>query len=1062
MPATAATESPIEAGIRSLRTLTQERNQPEARSAQVSISFGESVPTALLRSTWAALSARHDSLQSGFRFGKSPARIFHGDAAPAWSELDWSELPAGEVRERWAGLLAAEAANPPEESMAPPLRFVAIRLPGGSTHVLATHPRFFLNEEAWFFLLCEWIEALGGAPPPAEGEAAEIGTSTEAGDWWGLALKDASPHAIARFPLEATPTPSEQTFLLEREDTQALRVAATRAGGTLRDLVIGLWGGLLARHSLREDAIVLTTIEPETPQGARENILPCRVAVPQKAALGTWLKVFSNAETQRRRTARVALDDLPEPFSRGGAAASLVFWRPPSLADRIQEANPRWINLDARFLAPPIHGLELEIRDGPRMTFRLRADCISPREARHLLERFEDLLQVLAVQEDPASFCLDAWPIPGFRSLPRPPSDPPSSSASLEDVLTDFADSSGASSAVEDATGGALTYSEVHDYAQRVASFLVSENLGHGWTCGICLLPSTWVPVAILGTIYAQNTFLPLDPEAAPEWLAARLEAADAEFILCDSATHHRFANFGKRLIVLDQEWEAISATEKIEKSEAAPPRVAVYLPGTRNSPPPLRATLTPAQLMAGCHRAIKGLGIAPGERVQVASPAGSAEALESLLCALMSGATAVIGHSGTSQGISAAHPSHLRLTRQEFSRWVAGHDGAPWVLPEGLRSVRVEADGLGVAGQDIEKWNSGKGAGGSWLQFFSPNGLCSMGLILKLEQGASPAESDGHLTLGVPARFSGVSFEDLTEQIPPPGYPANLIFRAPYSSEEPWKAPAWQDAEGNFYLVTNPFPEIPSQPEEEAASASASASQESPTPETAASDTHYPGDEAASASKPPPAPLVSLGGEPISPALFIMHDLEGSTAFAAKLLSRLTADWQVFGTTLGESRRDTPRDPCAEAARIATAIRQFQPGQPTHLLGLGYGGLVAFEVAARLRAASADVPFLVIAGTPPPSLATQSWFATMSRSLSNVLRGASSLDALAATLVTAPLEGPCVVFLTSDLPAHAGQRWQKIAPDSVTETLACLSEEISTSGSSEFLRAFQSLWQNS
>jgi hypothetical protein len=125
------------------------------------------VPTDLLRSTWSAISAGHGVLRSSFRDTKLGGLLrSEKEAAEAsWRDLDWTDVPLPELPGRWTSALEEEAARPIDLSVAPVIRFVAIRLPNASTHLLVTYPRFLLDEETWFFVLCEWIEALEGSEP---------------------------------------------------------------------------------------------------------------------------------------------------------------------------------------------------------------------------------------------------------------------------------------------------------------------------------------------------------------------------------------------------------------------------------------------------------------------------------------------------------------------------------------------------------------------------------------------------------------------------------------------------------------------------------------------------------------------------------------------------------------------------------------------------------------------------------------------------------------------------------------------------------------------------------
>lgn len=1057
-------EFPAAAGQSTLHWLSASATQPEARIVQLSVSFGEPVPMEKLRATWSGLASRHGVLRSAFRSQKFGGLIrAESDAAEAsWRELDWSEVPVSELGSRWAATLAEEAARPIDLATAPVLRFVTIRLPGGSNHLLATHPRFLLDEDSWFLLLCEWMEALDGqpAPEPLEESASEAPVSHE---FWTKDLEGASSQALRVFPEgQGQESVAEQSILVDRETTKKIADAFGKAGCNPRDGILALWSYLLARLCLQTEALTLASIEtPQSTLGGHRNLLPYRLVITPDLPLKDWLRGFTASEKRRAAAANTSFPNLPEPFASSGLSnfVSLYTWLPPLVGDRITEAFPRWIKLDAKLLSQPLHPLELEVRDGPRLNLRLSSANLSGSETSRLLTRLESLIhQFLDHPEAP----LGQLGISGATAPDVLSSSPPEDPVSIQQAVAEVALESPDAVAIEDASGAILTFREVHDYALLVAAYLQHENLGQGWTIAFCLTPSPWIPVAMLGILHAGDTCLPLDPGADPAWLASQVDAGDAELVICDSGTEHHFTGTGKRLLVIDREWPTISASQHPEEPSKVP-KIAMVLPGAPNWESPSLQTLAPSLLALACKRSSKLLDLRPGDRVIITGPAGSAAFTESLLCSLQSGATALIGRNVSDESLMEAQPTHLRLTSSEFASFLA--HGIPSEIT--IRHLTIDAQTGAARSQDLQTWQGLETDKIRWHHFLSPCGFIGLGLHIEIKEPGEFPQADGFVSLGKPSRFSGFTFADRSGQVPPTGYPGILRFAPPFTTVEINELKAWKEATGNFFIIQ---PEVIPPPEVVEPEVIVEPPLPAPTPQKPVTEplpvqkSPRPAAKAADPTsltiepRPKPALLTNLGGPLESPLLVLLHDIDGTTTNYAKLLPYLIQDWFVLGSIppLGK-----PRNVMEDASRIVSALKDNWPNTPIHLLGIGYGGLPAFEIATRLRQSGEDVPFVVTAGTPPPHPEKSGWLGWLKRGLSAVHSMGSdpnSLEALAASYQTKPLDGPFGIILTRDLPGNSEQRWLELAPDASFEILNCSSEDLLSSRCEDFANALRSL----
>jgi thioesterase domain-containing protein/acyl carrier protein len=114
--------------------------------------------------------------------------------------------------------------------------------------------------------------------------------------------------------------------------------------------------------------------------------------------------------------------------------------------------------------------------------------------------------------------------------------------------------------------------------------------------------------------------------------------------------------------------------------------------------------------------------------------------------------------------------------------------------------------------------------------------------------------------------------------------------------------------------------------------------------------------------------PLVLLkAGEGLSPIFFI-HGLGGNVAELFPIARSMTYPGAVFGIQArGLGRQELPHTTVeAMATEYLTAIKTRQPNGPYYLCGYSFGGLVAFEMARRLRESGDEVGLLGLFDTLP------------------------------------------------------------------------------------------------
>ncbi|MFZ1624464.1 MAG: amino acid adenylation domain-containing protein [Gammaproteobacteria bacterium] len=169
-----------------------------------------------------------------------------------------------------------------------------------------------------------------------------------------------------------------------------------------------------------------------------------------------------------------------------------------------------------------------------------------------------------------------------------------------------------------------LSYAELEARANRLAHFLLAQDLSAGARIGICLPRELSYLVAVLAVLKAGAAYVPLDPDYPPARLAAMAHNAELALLLVDANTRSCFADGDTRLLLLDVR------QAEIDGCIASPPVISVsaddlaYLLYTSGSTgEPKAVMVTHGNLASALSAWLEVYALQPGEsHLQMASAA--------------------------------------------------------------------------------------------------------------------------------------------------------------------------------------------------------------------------------------------------------------------------------------------------------------------------------------------------------------------------------------------------------------------------------------------------------
>ena len=1065
----------------------RERNTAEKHHTQVSISFGERTDSGALRAAWEAVCATHPVLCSQFSCSATGDVTLQDTPAAktTWRETDWQTLKPEEIPDKWAGLQKSDIGEPFDHGSS--FRISEIHLPGGSSHFLLTVPSFLLDESSIARVLLDWLLALE-RPPSAPAETPAPLASAAA---WTEILKAAEAPLVAHTRPPATDSITA-TLAVGREESRAFLDCCKSKSLDPRVVLQSLWALLLRRLGATGNVTLGQFDARHCPgeAGYFENWLPVVHCWDSK----NWLR-----EAQQGFETITANAWISPASAMAAGPASLTAdclqtgfaWRGPEIRDLIQTALPRWINFDARIQRARPEFLLLEVRGGAQLSLQIHGPLGTEALVRDLLGRLAELMGSLdsiegkPVAQIPLLLPQETRTLKEWSRGPESQERPLHTLAAFRNAVEKFPENV----AVRDGDYE-LTYGELDSLSDRLAAHFAHASLAGGWHVALFLSPSSWIAIALIGSWKAGNSCLALDPAAPPEWIESMLSSHDAGVVICDAASAPLLDASARRRIVLDQEWDNLETAE-IPSPEITPNSPAAIMPGHADGAPPQIRALTHELLVAAAIEGARVLDFGPSDSFLAHSAAGGGAFFDEWLLPILAGGTVRVADDDVLDPVS-GNATHLRLTAPEWSnqaaRWSRGEDQA-------ANPPRIVAVECGTASKHaLDIWNRCTGDSVRTITFFSPAGLCGLGI-------AGSATAEGSLLMvGKPTPDVEASICDGDGQDVPPGFSGSLWMKFPG-----WKKcslprgrrgidtglRAWRNGKGliqlegragrlpDFSPASGRLRSLPDVidclvGEQTWSLSSGSVAGTLSVSEWPLTRGGWIDEPALPKPEPPathkPAPPVAAPVEkpraavPWTPVSVLQKDGTPTPIVLVPAASGVTDTYRDFVSAMGNGRRIlglTARGACdpdachttieSAAAAWIDALAEDDPSLSFDLCGFGYGGIAALEMARQLAAARRRVPGLILIGAPPPQMEKPSgWLSSMKSAFKRwspdervepftpIGEPAQTHEAAWRRYRFVPCDLKARIIIPSDFPPDSAATWLAILPSARLEPVKC------------------------
>lgn len=535
---------------------------------QLSCLLQGNVSVSAVNQAWQTLIDRHSILRTAIvtKGQTEPVQVVFRKINFQVGEQDWRGLSTLAQANRLEEFLTADRQQGFVLNRPPLMRVTLIRLSEVSWQMVWSHHHLLLD--GWsmqllmreFFLLhkaaCDGVEALLPTVRPYSDFLSWLKQKNpDAGEgFWRDYLRGFTNHT----PLLMLPTRKhnhlaeyvEIRHIINQEETTLLQKLARNCNVTLNTIIQGAWAILLNRYSRCEDIIYGITVAGRPPElpgvegmiGPFINTLPLRVTVSGEQILESWLQNLQMQQVQMREFEHSSLLDIQRwsdvPRGQTLFESLLAFENFP--VDKSLNAEDFGLNItDVSFWETTNYPLTLVVVPEDELLFKLTYDNqrFDNLGMELLLQQLHQLLINMAanVKASLSSLSLLSADNTPKTYLPEK-TEQTTLAAWFAKTVSQYPQNIAVSLGTEN-----LTYQELDQRANKIASYLQKQGISPGKRVVICLERSLDVIIAMLGVVKAGGIYVPVDPNYPQERIEFTVRDCQAELIITHSSLKSLF-----------------------------------------------------------------------------------------------------------------------------------------------------------------------------------------------------------------------------------------------------------------------------------------------------------------------------------------------------------------------------------------------------------------------------------------------------------------------------------------------------------------------------------------
>lgn len=372
-------------------------------------------------------------------------------------------------------------------------------------------------------------------------------------------------------PAVQTNNGASQFFVLNNELSERVQDLARQQGMTVFMVLLSAYYALLHRYSGQDNIIVGSPVMGRTEQefsqiyGYFVNPLPLHADLSGQP---TTLALLD----QVQQTVLNGLDNQEYPFvllvdklglkhdpSRSAVFQAMFILLAHKVSTEQYGYKLEYIELpeeEGQFdLTLSVYEDEAEGRF--HCVFKYNTDLFLPETMERLTGHYQNLLEAMTttpdvpitqlnmLNKDERSYLLEEWSGANHQIAALQP---------ITDLIDAYAssNSTAVTMPLEDGTKLTLSYAELAQRSDKLASNLQELGIGKGKIVALCVAKSPELIVSLLGILKSGAAYLPLDPDYPTDRLAYMLSHANASLALADAHTIERLAEWNGNSLLLN------------------------------------------------------------------------------------------------------------------------------------------------------------------------------------------------------------------------------------------------------------------------------------------------------------------------------------------------------------------------------------------------------------------------------------------------------------------------------------------------------------------------------
>ena len=403
-----------------------------------------------------------------------------------------------------------------------------------------------------------------------ESNEAAGGAASE--QFWRAQLKDAT---LSEFPPLPSPTYNPKPDTITHHGFDLPHGAQPQGEITRSIIALAAWALVIGRYTGSGDVTFGTILSGryapiagiERVLGPTINTVPIHRKIDPDQTVGQYLGAVQKQAISMIPHEILGLrriQNLDDGFHEACQFRSLLVIQPEGLDDEDAEKQEEWLS---QFTSPPgeldFAGYPLALdctmtKTGIKIAATHDSNVINAAQMTDVLHQFAHAFTQLSFPDAPdtklgsleAASANDIQQISNWNRTSFPSVD-----TSMDQMFSESARLAPQSTAVH-AWDGDLTYAELDNLSNSLAHRLVNLGVGRETPVPLCFHKTRWYLVAMIATLKAGGTFVPMDPAQPPARLESILQQTQAKMVLCSpsNAALLRESSCDKVVVLGDEE----------------------------------------------------------------------------------------------------------------------------------------------------------------------------------------------------------------------------------------------------------------------------------------------------------------------------------------------------------------------------------------------------------------------------------------------------------------------------------------------------------------------------